>query len=268
MIPDKLLINLKIISKIQKNGRIARSYDGIISLENDVFYQSVKRFVSNDSRRQAIFEINSVITECVEILYHILNSKHMNKNFCQSDEYIKACENINLIIHEMELARCGVENLKFTYQNDPNIVSQIDIVILKINTTVKDISQKLIYFESFLQNNHYETLSYYNNVIHQGQGNLNAEYVSGQGNLNAEYVSGQGNINAEYVSGQGNLNAEYVSGQGTPSISNIIIPINNVDVSSNGVNSTSYQNSVQNSLPELTSIKIEGNEIYDDDDDN
>lgn len=233
MIPDKLLINLKIISKIQKNGRIARSYDGIISLENDVFYQSVKRFVSNDSRRQAIFEINSVITECVEILYHILNSKHMNKNFCQSDEYIKACENINLILHEMELARCGVENLKFTYQNDPNIVSQIDIIILKINTTVKDISQKLIYFQSFLQNYHYETLSYYNNVIQQGT-----------------------------------VNAERVSEQGTPTTSNIQIP--NVEISSNGVNSTSYQNSLQNSLrnslPELTSIKIEGNDTTDDDD--
>lgn len=236
MIPDKLLINLKIISKIQKNGRIARSYDGIISLENDVFYQSVKRFVSNDSRRQAIFEINSVITECVEILYHILNSKHMNKNFCQSDEYIKACENINLILHEMELARCGVENLKFTYQNDPNIVSQIDIIILKINTTVKDISQKLIYFQSFLQNYHYETLSYYNNVIQQGT------------------------VNAERVSGQGTLNSEHVS-----TTSNIQIP--NVEVYSNGVNSTSYQNSLQNSLPELTSIKIEGNDTTDDDDD-
>lgn len=235
MIPDKLLINLKIISKIQKNGRIARSYDGIISLENDVFYQSVKRFVSNDSRRQAIFEINSVITECVEILYHILNSKHMNKNFCQSDEYIKACENINLILHEMELARCGVENLKFTYQNDPNIVSQIDIIILKINTTVKDISQKLIYFQSFLQNYHYETLSYYNNVIQQGT------------------------VNAERVSGQGTLNSEHVS-----TTSNIQIP--NVEVYSNGVNSTSYQNSLQNSLPELTSIKIEGNDTTDDDD--
>lgn len=241
MIPDKLLINLKIISKIQKNGRIARSYDGIISLENDVFYQSVKRFVSNDSRRQAIFEINSVITECVEILYHILNSKHMNKNFCQSDEYIKACENINLILHEMELARCGVENLKFTYQNDPNIVSQIDIIILKINTTVKDISQKLIYFQSFLQNYHYETLSYYNNVIQQGT------------------------VNAERVSGQGTLNSEHVSEQGTPTTSNIQIP--NVEVYSNGVNSTSYQNSLQNSLPELTSIKIEGNDTTDDDDD-
>ena len=62
MIPDKLLINLKIISKIQKNGRISRSYDGIISLESDVIYQSIKRFVCNDSRKQAIFEINSVIT--------------------------------------------------------------------------------------------------------------------------------------------------------------------------------------------------------------
>ncbi len=150
MIPDKLLINLKIISKIQKNGRIARSYDGIISLENDVFYQAIKRFVTNDSRKQAIFEINSVINECVDILNHILNSKYMHKNFHQSEEYIKNCENIELVLSEMEMARNGIENLKFTYQNDPNIVSQIDIIILKINTTLKDISQKLHYFKNFL----------------------------------------------------------------------------------------------------------------------
>jgi hypothetical protein len=150
MIPDKLLINLKIISKIQKNGRIARSCDGIISLENDVFYQFIKRFVTSDSRKQAIFEINSVVNECVDILHYILNSKYMNKNFNQNDEYIKNCENISLILSEMEAARCGIENLKFTYQNDPNIVSQIDIIILKINTTLKDIYNKLYYFETFL----------------------------------------------------------------------------------------------------------------------
>jgi len=151
MIPNKLLINLKIISKIQKNGRIARSCDGIISLENDVFYQFIKRFVTNDSRKQAIFEINSVINECIDILQYILNSKYMNKNFNQSDEYIKNCENINLLLSEMEAARCGIENLKFTYQNDPNIVSQIDIIILKTNTALKDMYNKLYYFESFLQ---------------------------------------------------------------------------------------------------------------------
>ncbi len=155
MIPDKLLINLKIISKIQKNGRIARSFDGIISLENDAFYQSVKRFITNDSRKQAVFEINSVITECIDILHHITNSKFMNISYYQTGEYIKNCECIGLLLKEMEFAKTGVENLKFTYQNDPNIVSQIDIVILKINTTIKDYSQKLIHFQNYIHNDQY-----------------------------------------------------------------------------------------------------------------
>lgn len=150
MIPDKLLINLKIISKIQKNGRITRSYDGIISLENNAFYQAIKRFISQDSRKQAIFEINSIVTETINILQHILNSKYMNKLYSQSDEYIKNCENIELILSELKLAHQGIENLKFTYKNDPNIVSQLDILILKINTTIKDVSHKLGYFKSFI----------------------------------------------------------------------------------------------------------------------
>jgi hypothetical protein len=165
MIPDKLLINLKIISKIQKNGRIARSYDCIISLENDVFYQSIKRFMTSDSRRQAIFEINSVITESVDILHHILNSKYMNKNFFQSDEYIKNCENVNLILNELENARHGIDNLKFTYKNDPNTASQIDILILKINTTIKDVFNKLSYFQSFLQSNQINQQYYHQNDL-------------------------------------------------------------------------------------------------------
>ena len=160
MIPDKLLINLKIISKIQKNGRITRSYDGIISLENEIFYQSIKRFFSNDSRRQATFEINSVINEAVDMLRHILNSKYMNKNFCQTDEYIKNCENISLILTELESAKAGIENLKFTYQNDQNTSSQIDIIILKINTSIRDFSQKLHYFQSFLHNIQYQNMNY------------------------------------------------------------------------------------------------------------
>jgi hypothetical protein len=164
MIPDKLLINLKIISKIQKNGRITRSYDGIISLENEIFYQSIKRFFSNDSRRQATFEINSVVTETLDILRHILNSKYMHKNFYQTDEYIKNCENLSLILTELEAAKAGIENLKFTYQNDQNISSQIDIIILKINTNIRDFTQKLHYFQSFLtgsayQNNYTTSLS-------------------------------------------------------------------------------------------------------------
>lgn len=191
MIPDKLLINLKIISKIQKNGRITRSYDGIISLENDVFYQSIKRFISSDSRKQAVFEINSVITECIDSLHNILNSKYMNKNFSQSDEYSKNCESISLLLKEMDSARGGIENLKFTYQNDQNITSQIDIIILKINTHLKDVSHKLTYYQSFLETTaqSYPVTFYYNNIdntqpnSYQSSNNLTSIRIDGEENI-------------------------------------------------------------------------------------
>lgn len=152
VVPDKLLINLKILSKIQKNGRIARSYDGMISLENDSYYQPIKRFLSSDSRKQAVFEINSIITECIDTFSHILNSRHMNKMYSQTDEYFKGCENISLLLSELQSAKCGIDNLKFTYQNDPNVSSQLDIIILKITTTIRDISSKLNHLNMFLGN--------------------------------------------------------------------------------------------------------------------
>jgi hypothetical protein len=161
MISDKLLINLKILSKIQKNGRISRSYDGIISLESDTYYQPVKRFISSDSRKQAVFEINSIITECIDTFSNILNSKYMNKMYSQTDEYIKGCENLTLLLEEFRLAKVGIDNLKFTYQNDPNVSSQLDIIILKMNTTLRDITQKLNHLQSFIPSNAFAVYNLY-----------------------------------------------------------------------------------------------------------
>jgi hypothetical protein len=155
VITDKLLVNLKILSKIEKNGRIARSYDGIISLENESVYQPLKRFLAADSRKQALFEINSIITECIDTVSHILNSKHMNTTFCNTDEYVKGCESLGLLLTEMNNAKIGIQNLKFTYQTDLNTASQIDIMILKINTTIKDTTQKILYLQSFIQHPSY-----------------------------------------------------------------------------------------------------------------
>lgn len=158
-VPDKLLINLKILSKIQKNGRIARSYNGMIALESDTMYQSIKRFLSSDSRNQAIFEINSIVTECINVITNMLNNKYMTKNYSNTDEYSKTCEHLQLLMTEMEHARNGIENLKFTYQNDPNIVSQLDIIILKINTNIKDTTHKLMILQSYMPNYQYNQLN-------------------------------------------------------------------------------------------------------------
>ena len=150
MIPDKLFINLKILSKIQKNGRITRSSDGIIALEHESFYQSIKRFVTSDSRKQAMFEINSIINETIECLYNIVNSKFMSKSYCDTDEYYKQCDNMSLILDQLILAKSGIDNLKFTYTSDANVSSQLDILVIKINSSTKDMNHKLLYFQSFL----------------------------------------------------------------------------------------------------------------------
>jgi hypothetical protein len=174
MIPDKLLINLKILSKIQKNGRISRSYDGIIALENDAVYQPLKRFLTNDSRRQAVFEINSIVTECIDTLTYFSNSKFMTKECCYTDEYLRTCENMHLVLSEMELARTGIVNLKFTYQADPNIASQLDIIVLKMNTAIRDFGHKLAYYQTFLKNTHGDNFTPQNEYHNQSYTELNS----------------------------------------------------------------------------------------------
>jgi hypothetical protein len=166
MIPDKLFINLRILSKIPKNGRISRSSNGIVSIENDnsyssKFQQAIRRFFTNDSRRQSVFEINSIINECIDCLNVLSNSKHMNENIWKNnleansnsrEQYKRICEELELVLTELTSAKGGLENLKFTYANDVNIASQLDVIILKIYGALKEMTSKLNFFKSFLPN--------------------------------------------------------------------------------------------------------------------
>lgn len=143
MLPDKLLINLRILSKIQKNGRITKSIDGIINIEQTTLYKGIKRFLYNDSRKQSIYEINSLIDETQIMFDYLLNNKFMNKTSQNTTDFLKIVESIHLLLKELNDSKNGIENLKFTYKTDENIVSQIDIIILKINTIIKNVSHDL-----------------------------------------------------------------------------------------------------------------------------
>jgi hypothetical protein len=152
-IPDKLLINLKIMANIQKNGRIKRSMDGIISLDSDyLFYQSIRRFLNNDSRKQSIFEINSVIAECHEKVKEIINNKFMTPMNSNREEFFNNVELLLLVHNSLKGSLEGINNLKFTYIDDHNTVSQLDIMILKIQNILKEAMFKINYFNSMLPN--------------------------------------------------------------------------------------------------------------------
>lgn len=143
ILPDKIFVNLKILSKIQKNGRISKSLNGIIGIEKVNFYQAVKRFLSRDSRNKSLCEVRSIIDDAVGFVYSLINSKYMSDDLVYTDEYHNAFEIINLLIKGMHESKTGLENLKFTYSSDINITSQLDIILMKIETTCKDIIYKI-----------------------------------------------------------------------------------------------------------------------------
>ena len=143
MIPDKILINLKILSKIPKNGRICKSFNGIISLEPDSISQSIKRFLRSDSRNQSVLEINSIVQETIDYIYHILRSKTISEQYTDNDDYRHCVEDLEMLQKELQLAKIGIENLKFTYEMDQTIISKIDIILIKIRNILNELAIKI-----------------------------------------------------------------------------------------------------------------------------
>lgn len=105
-----------------------------------------------DSRRQSLFEINSIINECSDTIYNLLNLKYMQPKFMGTPEYIKTCEEIYTLVKHLEEACVGISNLKFTYINDLNVEAQLEIIIAKINNMIRDTKNNLCSLVSSLSN--------------------------------------------------------------------------------------------------------------------
>lgn len=146
MINNKLLVNLRIIGNIQKNGRICKSFNGIIALESNSKITSLKRTLYGDSRIQTLHEINSIITDCENSLTSIYNSKYLTSIYKSTEEYFLSCEDINAIITEITLAKMGIENLKFTYIEDINTSSQLDVILMRIKNILRDANYKYAFY--------------------------------------------------------------------------------------------------------------------------
>ncbi len=128
-ISESIIINLKIICKIQKNNKIKRSKDGIISIENNGFYISIKRFLKNDSRKQSVTELNSIIEETFNIITKYKNNE--SEMVTYKDQIISMYNDLNNSVN-------GLENLKFTYNKDNDISTRLEILIEKIKIFIKN----------------------------------------------------------------------------------------------------------------------------------
>jgi len=146
---DNLLVNLKIISKISPRNRLKLLHSSS-TIEPDTMFSWISRWYNGDSRGNTVQFIKSVISDSIKITNDLMNSTHVNinigatkKNTYEETEFIKALNVLQLIHEEMAHSKVGLKNLQLTYENDIQIVSQLEVQINKIDGHLGIIERKL-----------------------------------------------------------------------------------------------------------------------------
>lgn len=133
---EQTLLNLKIISKIPKNGKICKTRNSFgIEIEHNTipFLSAIKRFYYGDSRYSTIDHINTVINNGFELIEQL---KISNNTFNQSK--------LDSLLFHFEKTIIGLNNLKITYINDITTSSKLDILITKIFTYIENYKGKSV----------------------------------------------------------------------------------------------------------------------------
>ena len=146
------LLNLKILSEVNKNEKISVNEDNI-EIDNG-FLQPARRWYYSQDRNCTLNRIESIINETFSITDIILNEEiNKGKLLTGNDFYDKQChselfENDNSsklqnFLIEMSKVGKGLDNLKQTYTNDISIVSRIDIAKDRLDLRIKKIKEIL-----------------------------------------------------------------------------------------------------------------------------
>jgi len=114
----KILLNLRIMSKIPINSKIYMNSWGEIVIDSNSTYNSLKRFFLSYDRKYMVEKL-SMIVECA--ITESLRSEHDNKEIAKV---------INMELNESIF---GLNNLIKTYDDDLTTVSYLEIMTERIN---------------------------------------------------------------------------------------------------------------------------------------
>jgi hypothetical protein len=145
-ITDTILVNLKIISKINPNDKL-KTHSNYTSIEKENFLTGFSRWYHGDSRDKSISFIKLVINDSINITNDIMNSTYINnknkKTIYEENEFTKSLNMLFLIKTELENSKLGLNNLKKTYDTDIQTISQIEVIINKIDSHLTIVERKL-----------------------------------------------------------------------------------------------------------------------------
>jgi hypothetical protein len=126
---DCLLSNLKIIGHITHNGRLKRLSQGRLRMEDDNAFVPFRRFLTSESRRQTLQDLNHVMAEALMEVSKLRNDE-------REQEWEGRTTRLAILCRELKSAQRGLANLRGTYQTDLSIVVGLDLLMEKINMAV------------------------------------------------------------------------------------------------------------------------------------
>ncbi len=145
-ITDKILVNLKIISKIQPCDKV-RILNETSTIERDSLTSWLSRWIHGDSRDKTMTHIRTVINDTINITNDIMNSTYINNRsrttVYEENEFTKSLHMLFLIRNELESSKSGIENLQKTYEMDINVISQLEVIVNKIDSHLNIVDRKL-----------------------------------------------------------------------------------------------------------------------------
>jgi hypothetical protein len=145
-ITDSILVNLKIISKIVPNNKL-KIANNTTTIEKEGLAAWLLRWYNGDSRTKTVNFIKTIISDATNITTDIMNSTYINnkskKTNYEETEFTKALSTLFLIRTEMENSKVGILNLNKTYEMDIQIISQLEVLMNKIDGHLSIIDRKL-----------------------------------------------------------------------------------------------------------------------------
>ena len=143
---DQIIISLKIISQIQRNGKVRRVKDGHITLEDIGVFISFKRLFLGDGRIQTVSDLSSIFNDAFLILKSLLASEfiHQRHGSSATDQDREIYDKITTLYENLNKSVIGLENLKnTTYKTDVIIVASLEEMIRKIKVQTSEVLRKM-----------------------------------------------------------------------------------------------------------------------------
>lgn len=156
---DDVILNLKIISSIKQDDKLTRNQEDHLTIENKDLLQGARRWWNSNSRAETIAHIKNIIRASFDITDTTIeqelmqggehgthrgyeeqgtSSNHKKTYFNEGNSCL-----LQRFVLEMTNAIRGLDNLKYTYKNDVNISSEIDILKEQLEIRTQKINSLL-----------------------------------------------------------------------------------------------------------------------------